>query len=60
MAELTRITKEQLQKLYDENLSKEVCKMLGITNTTLVRYLDQFGIQRKGRGGSKKKYQLVF
>ena len=57
------LTKERLEDLYYSKPNKAVCNDLGITNVTLIRYLDKLGIPRKGMGnrtnGEKRsKYKL--
>ena len=55
-----QITKKELQELY-KLPNKKVCEKLGITEPTLVSYLDKFGIKRKGKGNRppKQKIKLV-
>ena len=45
-----QITKQKLEKLYLENDNKEVCRILGITNPTLISYLKHYKIKLKGKG----------
>ena len=52
---LKDLTKPQLENLYLSKDNKEICKELGITNMTLVSYLDFFKIAKKGRGNRKPK-----
>lgn len=49
------ISKEDLEKLYNEKPNAEICRILGITNPTLVRYLLKAGIPLKGKGPKKSK-----
>jgi hypothetical protein len=59
---MKKINKEELKKIYRSNTNKEVCKMLDISLPTLLRYLKEFGIKRKGKGnplGAKRKIELV-
>lgn len=44
------IKKEALRKLYNDNLSKDVCNKLGISNPTLNKLLRKAGIPLKGKG----------
>lgn len=55
-----RVTKKWLEETYKNNLSKDVCKKLGITNPTLRTMLKLHGIQTKGKGNrvSKKKIEV--
>jgi predicted nucleic acid-binding Zn ribbon protein len=54
-----RITKKELEKMYKENLSKDVCTMLGITSATLRKYLKEAGIRLKGSGNNPKKRKIT-
>lgn len=56
-----KITKQKLEKLYKENLSKDVCKQLNISSPTLRRLLRNNGIDLKGSGNRlpKTKIQVV-
>lgn len=55
------ITKKWLAKNYQVKKNKDICRELGITNSTLVRYLDFFDIKKKGRGNRRigKKIKLI-
>jgi hypothetical protein len=50
-----KITKEELQELYQENENKIVCDKLNITNATLISYIKKLGIKQKGKGNRKPK-----
>ena len=56
-----QITKKWLAENYKLRKNKDICKELGITNCTLVRYLNFFGIKKKGKGNRKigKKVKLI-
>lgn len=54
-----QITKEKLQELYTQNSNKKVCKMLKITNATLVSYLRKNDIPLKGRGNRNSKAKVT-
>ena len=60
------ITKKQLKNMYFNNTNKQTCKLLKISNNTLMKYLEMFEIQKKGKGyGSRKskgrtKVKLIF
>ena len=58
---LKDLTKTQLETLYSSKENKEICKELGVTNMTLVSYLNFFKIPRKGRGNrkAKSKFNLI-
>ena len=45
-----QITKQELQNLYDNNLSKDVCAKLNISEPTLRKTLKDAGIKLKGKG----------
>ena len=51
------ILKKELEKLYNENLNKVVCEQLKITNSTLTKYLRQYGIKLKGSGNGKSNHR---
>ncbi len=53
------ITKQELQELYLQNKNDFICKKLGISITTLLSYLDKFGIDRKGKGNRQTKAKVV-
>ncbi|MDC7221590.1 MAG: hypothetical protein PQJ59_16770 [Spirochaetales bacterium] len=58
---MKELTKQELEKLYYENTNDEVCRILGITKVTLVKYVKQAGIEPKGKGGGmcSPKLQIV-
>lgn len=60
---MIEISKEKLEPIYRENGNVKAAKMLGITQPTLIKYVDAFGIQRKGKGNrdnqDKRKIVLV-
>lgn len=51
------ISKQELEKLYNENPNKVVCEQLKITNSTLTKYLRQYGIKLKGSGNGKSNHR---
>lgn len=53
----TQITTKELQEIYNNNSNKEACKILGITNSTLTKYLRQAGIPLKGSGNGKSDHR---
>ena len=53
------ITKQELQELYLQNENDFICEKLGISITTLLSYLDKFGIDRKGKGNRQAKAKVV-
>ncbi len=56
---MKKISKEYLIKIYNELPNTEVCKILGITQPTLSRLLDDNGIPKKGASGRVKKVIVV-
>ncbi len=42
------ITKNELEKLYRQHSNLECCKILGVTQPTLLKYLALAGIEKKG------------
>ena len=50
---MVEITRDELEALYLSNTNKAVCEKLGISVNTLLKYLDQCGIERKGMGNPK-------
>ena len=52
------ISKQELEKLYNEMTNDELCEKLGISEPTLLRYLENNNILLKGRG-QKKKVRVV-
>lgn len=58
------ITRKELQELYEQNTTKHACEYLGVSIHTLLSYLDDAGIPRKGKGGGmsrlgEKKIKVV-
>jgi hypothetical protein len=54
-----KLNKEQLEILYFTKSNKELCKMLNITNPTLVKYVRLCGLKSKGKGkGRPVKIQI--
>ena len=56
---IMKLTKEELQKIYWENSNKKACKILGVTNSTLTKYLREFNIALKGSGNRNKRGKLT-
>lgn len=54
-----KITKLELEQLYLNNSNKEVCKILGVTNATLIRYVIDANIKQKGKGNKNKKSKIT-
>ena len=52
------ITKEELAKMYNDMTNKDLCKKLGISKTTLIRYLKENGIKLKGSGNRNEKNKI--
>lgn len=55
------ITKENLEKMYNSMRNEELCKELDVSYPTLMRILDDAGIERKGSGNAwhKDKIKVV-
>lgn len=49
---------DYLKNLYSNNTNKEVCKILQITEPTLLTYVKTYNIQKKG-SGRRKKIKMV-
>lgn len=47
---MIEITKNELEKLYRENTNDKVCETLGMSKATLIKYLNEAGIELKGKG----------
>jgi len=45
-----KLTKEDLQNIYENNTSKKACDILGVSPATLRKYLVERGIPLKGKG----------
>lgn len=56
-----KITKEYLRDLYQNKTNDEAAKELGVSIVTLLKMIDDNGIERKGSGSHerKKKIQVV-
>lgn len=56
---MVKISKERLEKLYRENTNKDVCEKLNISHVTLIRMVEDAGIEKKEKGGGfTKKYEV--
>lgn len=55
------LTKQKLKELYENNTNSELCKILGVSNVTMLKYLKDAGIQLKGKGGgfAKSKIKVI-
>ena len=47
---MKKITKAELEKIYRANTNQDACKILGISNPTLIKYIKESGIAPKGSG----------
>jgi hypothetical protein len=45
-----RINRDTLEEVYYLNSNRDACRILKITNPTLIKYLDFYNIKKKGRG----------
>lgn len=52
-----KITKQELHDIYHSNSNKKACEILGVTNSTLTKYLRQAGIPLKGSGNGKSDHR---
>ena len=56
---MEKISKERLEKLYRENTNKDVCEKLDISHVTLIKMIEDAGIEKKEKGGGfTKKYEV--
>ena len=55
------ITKEELQKMYNSMSNRDLMKELDVSMPTLMRIIDDAGIERKGMGNAwhKDKIKVV-
>tara|TARA_R100001530_G_scaffold121321_1_gene88741 strand:+ start:641 stop:817 length:177 start_codon:yes stop_codon:yes gene_type:complete len=54
-----KITKKQLEQLYNNYSNKIVCEKLGITNPTLISLLKKCDIKTKGSGNRNQKKKII-
>lgn len=47
---MLKITKEELEKLYLTRKNSDICRILGISLPTLLKYIKNSGIKPKGKG----------
>ena len=47
---MSTIKKEKLEKMYRSMSNTELCKKLGISYPTMLKLIDEAGIQKKGSG----------
>ena len=50
------ISKEELEKIYTENTNKEAAELLGISTVTLIKLVNDAGIEQKGKGYAQKYF----
>jgi len=43
---------DELKDLYYNNKNEDVCKEMGISMVTLIKILDENGIEKKGKGNA--------
>ena len=48
------ITKDELRRLYLSQTNKELAEYLGVSRVTLIRMIDEAGIEKKGKGYAQK------
>lgn len=56
---MEKITKEELSKIYYSNTNKEAMKILGVCQDTLIRMVEDAGLQLKGKAYGKRKYTVT-
>lgn len=56
---IKRITKEDLQKIYQENDIKTATKKLGISPQTLYKHLASLNIPKKGKSNCGRAKRLI-
>ncbi len=56
---MQKITKQELQKMYDTMKNKDIAEKLGVSTTTLISLLKRAGIKMKGKGRGSQKIELV-
>lgn len=54
---MKQITKEELAEIYYNNSNKKACEILGVTNSTLIKYLRKANIKLKGSGNGKTDHR---
>jgi len=55
-----KLTKEELQTIYENNKVADAAASLGVSIRTLLTYVKKAGIPYKGqKGGSKPKIEIV-
>lgn len=47
---INKLTKNQLEELYYSKKTREVCKELGVSLPTLIKYIKKLGISQKPKG----------
>lgn len=56
---MSKITKEKLEEMYHSMNGKDLCKKLGVTYPTLLKLIDEAGIERKGSGNRAVKVRKI-
>ena len=57
---IKKIKKEKLEELYRAFPNKVVCKKLGVTNVTLMKYIRLANITPKGSGNRANRGKITF
>jgi len=52
---MKQLTKKEFSDLYYSKKNIEVCEILGISEPTLLKYLEESGIKKKGMGWRGKQ-----
>jgi len=54
-----KLTKEELQSLYENNKIADAAASLGVSVRTLLTYVKKAGIPYKGHAGRKTKIEII-
>ena len=52
------ISKEELEKIYFDNTNEDAAEILGVSKVTLIKMINDAGIDQKGKGYAQK-YLIV-
>ena len=52
------MTKQELEDLYHKHTNMDLCEILNVSQPTLLKMLDEAGIEKKGKGYAQK-YLIV-
>jgi len=51
---IKEISKKELEGLYRKHTNLKVCEILGVSKVTLIKMIDDSGIEKKGKGNARK------